>query len=489
MKKYLIIIFTIALTIFSCSDLLDVEPQQSIDSTVALNTAADVESAVIGMYSILGRGSLYGTNFSLLSELLGAETHIQWQGTFQSYRQVGNKNMLKENSEAARTWINAYDGINLANNILSALTVVEDADLRNTFEGEALLIRAILHFELVRLYAKPWNDGNPSINLGVPLKTTPTLNEEEASELVGRNTVSEVYAQVITDLENAEFLLPEENGIRVNTFIASAFLAKVFLQQGNYADARDKANLVIANGPYALNATVTSSFLNDNTSESIFEIQQNEQNNPGRDNDGLATFYASLVGIGRGDVEVESFYSDGISDTAYVFTDRITTYDMYDSADTRFTDLFYFGLEGSNRPGRLCSRKWNSPGQNIPIIRLAEMLLIRAECNLREATTLGADPLTDINAIRSRAELPALGSVTLADVLKEKRLELAFEGARVHDIKRLQQDLVDYTFVDSLDTYVPFDTVLWNHNSMVFPIPQREVDANSILAAQQNPGY
>lgn len=488
MKKYLIFLLTLVLTIASCSDVLDIDPQQSVDSSEALTTADGVESAVVGMYSILGKGSLYGTNISLLSELVGAETNIRWRGTFQSYRQVGNKTMTTQNTEASRTWIDAYNGINLANTILDALDVVDDVDQRNLFEGEALFIRAILHFELVRLYAKPWNDGNPTVNLGVPLKTTPTLNEEDAAELVGRNTVSEVYAQIISDLEAAESLLPEENGVRTNTFIASAFLAKVFLQQGNYAEARDKADLVISSGSYDLNTDVTSVFSNDNTFESIFEIQQNDQNNAGRDNDGLATFYASLVGVGRGDVEVQSFYSDDPTD--YIFLSRVTTYDLYEATDTRLTDLFYTAPDGSNRPGRLCTMKWNSPGQNIPIVRLAEMLLIRAEGNLQEATVVGADPLDDVNAIRNRARATPLVSVALNDVYLERRLELAFEGARSHDVKRLEQTLEGYAFDDvTLNTYVLDYTIAWSDDLMVFPIPQREVDANSVIAAQQNPGY
>jgi starch-binding outer membrane protein, SusD/RagB family len=484
MKK--IAIFLMVTGLFASSCDLEVDPQQSIDASEALNTSQKVESAVIGMYSTLGRGALYGTNFLLLPELVGAESNVQWRGTFQSFRQVNNKNMDTQNTEASRTWINAYDGINLANNILAALDVVDD-EIRDQIEGEALFVRAILHFELVRLYARPYNDGNPATNLGVPIKTTPTTNEETASVLVGRNTVQEVYDQVIQDLTNATTLLPEENGNRATTWAASAFLARVYLQMGNFAEARDAANTVIQSGFYNLNPTVTAAFLNDNTAESVFEIQQNDQNNAGGENDGMATFYASLVGIGRGDVQVLSFYNDDPED--YIFLQRVTTYDLYEDQDTRKDPLVYVGV--GRRAGRLYSAKWTSPGQNLPIIRLAEMYLIRAEANLEEGTNTGADPVDDVNIVRERAGASLLGAVTLDDVYLERRLELAFEGHRGHDIKRLEQDLEGWSFDDDLNTYVllPENVIPWDSELLVFPIPQREVDANSVIAAQQNPGY
>jgi tetratricopeptide (TPR) repeat protein len=482
MKKLSILFLSLMVFVTSCD--LEVEPEQSIDSSEALNTSQKVESAVIGLYSILGKGSLYGTNFVLLPELIGAESNMQWRGTFQSFREVGNKNMLSQNAEAQRTWIDAYNGINLANNILGALDVV-DEDLKDQVEGEARFVRGILYFELVRLYGRPWNDGDPNTNLGVPLVLTPTVDEETAANPVGRESVADVYAQVIDDLETAEGLLPEDNEHRATTWSASAFLARVYLQQGDFANARDKADRVIADGPFNLNPTVTSAFLNDNTAESIFEIQQNDQNNAGSDNDGLATFFASFPGIGRGDVQVLSYYSNDPED--YVFLDRVTTYDLYEDFDTRKTDLFYIGT--GRRPGRIYSYKWNSPGQNIPIIRLAEMYLIRAEGNLEEGTAVGADPLDDVNIVRERAQASTLDAVSLDDVYLERRLELAYEGLRGHDVKRLGLDLEGYAFDDDLNTYVLDYTIPFNDDTMIFPIPQREIDANSAIKDEQNPGY
>ena len=109
---------------------------------------------------------------------------------------------------------------------------------------------------------------------------------------------------------------------------------------------------------------------------------------------------------------------------------------------------------------------------DVPVVRLSEMYLTRAEANQRNTTVVGATPLSDVNAIRTRAGLPALTAVTLADILKERKLELAFEGQFLPDAKRTQ------TAVGAL---------AWNSPKLIMPIPQREMDVNKQLV--QNEGY
>jgi len=437
----------------SCDDKLNIEPTQSIDASGALINAQNVESAVIGLYANLGNPQLYGTNLLLLPDLQGGANYIRWDGTFVGYREVFRNAMTPINSEATRTWTEAYQTINLANNILEALPVIEDEDLQNQLKGEALFIRGILHFELVRLYALPWVAGAANTQLGVPLILTATKEEAQATMQYPRAIVAAVYNQVLADLTEAESLLPATNGVRANSFAATAFLSRVYLQQSDFARARDAANTVISSGNYTLNPIVELIYKNDNTAESIFEIQQNEQNNAGTSNDGLTTFYGSLPGIGRGDVRVETAFQN-----------------LYATTDTRRTNLLYIGT--GTRAGRLRTGKYTEFSTNIPIIRLAEMYLIRAEANYRLGTTIGDTPLHDINLIRNRAKAPELTAITLEDILLERQLELAFEGQRIHDIKRTQSATGGYNF---------------NDPELVFPIPQREIDAN--LALVQNPGY
>jgi starch-binding outer membrane protein, SusD/RagB family len=443
-------------TISACDKKLDIEPIQSVDATVALTTPDDVNSAIVGAYSILGSGAAYGTNFFLLADLQGSEDYASWRGTFQGHRQVANKTMTRDNSEASRSWIAAYRAINMANVVLNSLNVVTDADQRNQLEGEALLIRGIMHFELVRYFALPWGATATNNHLGVVIRTKATTNEEEAFEAAPRNTVAQVYQQVITDLTAAVSKLPEDNGTRADKYTAQAFLARVYLQQSDYAKARDAASAVIESGKYKMNASVRAVFDNKNTDESIWEIQQNDQNNAGTSNDGLATFYASYPGIGRADVRINA---------AFVAS--------YNPSDLRQQEWYYVGTGA--RPGNLYTSKWKSFSQNLPVIRIAEMYLIRAETNLRLGTSVGDTPANDLAKVRNpiRTNLPVIANPTLNDVLTERFLELAFEGVRIHDIKRLR--LTTGAFA-------------WNDPKLVFPIPQRDIDASQGVI-EQNPGY
>lgn len=456
-SKYILFASIASMTLLSsCSKKLELEPRQSIDAATAIRTAQDLESAVIGGYSVLGGGALYGNNMNMLPELLSSNGYCTWLGTFSGPRQVSNKTMTSENTEASRTWIAAYRGINVANTVLANLGVVTDVAKKNQFEGEALLMRGLLHFELVRFYALPWDPLTANSQLGVPIKTSPTTNEQEASVKPTRNTVAQVYTQVINDFTAAINKLPEENGTRLTRYAAHAFLARVYLQQSNFAKARDEANIVINSGFYELNAGLLAPFTNKNTKESVFEIQQNDQNNAGQANDGLATFYASLVGIGRGDIRVST-----------------TFYNLYSPIDKRAAELYYISPAGSARPNGLFCGKWLTFSTNIPVVRLAEMYLIRAECNARLGTNIGDTPANDLDQTRFRAGLAFLAAPTVNDILLERRLELAFEGFRIHDIKRLKGAT---------------GTFAWDAPRLVFPIPQREIDATN-ASLVQNPGY
>ncbi|UYZ59257.1 RagB/SusD family nutrient uptake outer membrane protein [Hymenobacter latericus] len=445
-----------------CQDQLDLQPQQSVDAEQALSTPEGVDAAVVGGYARLGRPQLYGTNYLLVPELLASNNYINWLGTFQSYRELAQKtNLTSFNVEADRTFDHSYRTINHTNLIIDALPVVTNQANRQRYEGEARMMRAMVYFELVRLYGLPYRAGQTNSQPGVPINLTPNKTEEQAARRLPRATVEEVYQQVVTDLQAAIQLLPTNNGNRLDRFDAQAFLSRVRLQQGRYAEALALANDVINNSGASLNPSVLSAFTNRNTRESLFEIQQNDQNNAGAVNDGLATFYTSRASgfNGRGDVQIVAAFAS-----------------QYGPGDQRGSgpilgSLIYTG--DGPRAGRLRNFKYNDPGQNIPLIRLAEMYLTRAECNVRLGSSVGDTPLNDVNRIRRRAGAAALTAVTLDDVLKERELELAFEGFRLHDYKRTQRNITSvYTF---------------DSPRLVLPIPQREINLGSSLP--QNPGY
>ena len=283
----------------------------------------------------------------------------------------------------------------------------------------------------------------------------PVKTVEQAQAQPNRATLAEVYNQVITDLTKAAELLPGRNTGRVNQHSAKALQARVYLQQGEYAKARDAAHAVITSGAHSLNPDVVASFVAKNSAENLFEIQQNEQNNAGRSNDGLATFFACINGFGRADVEL-----------------RPEILALYEEQDTRLTELVYVGGGECNKVDAERSFKWNDAAQNLPVIRLAEMYLIRAEANFRLGTTVGATPLQDVNLVRVRAGATPYNTITLDRIILERQLELAFEGHRIHDLKRLGKTT---------------GIIPANSPKLVLPVPQREIDVNPNLV--QNEGY
>jgi hypothetical protein len=463
-------VLALGLSLAGCKDALQIEPQQSIDADAAYNTSQKVSAAVVGAYARLDDPRLYGTDLVLVPELFGevGAGYIVWNGSFTNYNQIYRRTQISTLSNAQGIWTQAYNAINQCNLVLANLAVVTDAGQRTQFEGEAEFIRATMYFELVRLYAQQYTPGGANNQDGVPINLTAVTNTEQADVKLARSTVQQVYTQIISDLQLAIQKLPNQNVTRASKYSAEAMLARVYLQQGNYTAARTLANDVITNSGAGLQGTVGAVFANRNSGESLFEIQQNDQNNAGTSNDGLATYFAGYsptgdqtVLYGRGDVYIQPAFAN-----------------LYQSTDVRGTDnepalttqkLIYVS-DGNNKTGRLRTIKWRTYGQNIPIIRLAEMYLIRAEADVRAGNTTSA--LTDVNRIRTRSGATALTTVTLANVLQERQLELAFEGFRIHDLKR---------------TGSAVGTLASNSPLLVLPIPQREINNNSLLT--QNPGY
>lgn len=448
------------LVLSACNKKLDLKPTQSIEATQALLTAKDVQITLVGAYSNLaayrnGVESLYGGLVFLMPDLLGSSGQgiIDWTGTYQQLTEMTNESITVNNSFVANLWLTAYQNINQINNVLSALDKVTVTADQDRIEGEAKFLRGMIYFDLVRLYGRAWNDGDPNTNLGVPIVLTPTA-QIDATTNVSRSTVGEVYAQVISDLATAENKLPASNGFYANKYSAAALLSRIYMQKTDYTNAAIQANTVISSGAFSLTPTYAAEFPYnassgpshfDNTTEDVFAVQLTSQQGV----NSLNEFYGGSTYSGRGDAAImPSFLTE------------------FETGDVRGSFFYDDG-------GSLYSSKFTNQYGNIKIVRLAEMYLNRAEANFRLGTTTGDTPLNDVNEIRTRAGLSALTSVSLSQILTERRHELAFEGGFfLHDAKRTMQNV---------------GALAWNSPKLIFPIPQRETIANPNLT--QNAGY
>ncbi|MFD1602395.1 RagB/SusD family nutrient uptake outer membrane protein [Flavobacterium artemisiae] len=462
MKANKLILLIISAVFFtSCENELDLEPKQREDAEVTLSTEAGVTNVLTGTYALAANGNAYGGRILLYADLLGVTgelntTDLRWRGSFGELRQMYLKTMYSDNVIIEGTYSRCYSMINAANTVIENIDKVKDPDRQDVMIGEANFLRSLAYFDLVRFFAKPYVAGQTNSQLGVVIRPN-AIYDFSVDLSKERSTVEEVYKVIIDGLKLAYTNLPEENSFYADKYAAQALLARVYLQQGNYALARDAADDVIENSGHGLSANYAAAFNHDtDQTEDVFAIQITKQTGL---NDAV-TFYASEDNGGRG--------GD--------FTLRDAYLNKFSSTDTRGT--FYYENPAN---GRILTSKFTDQFANVGIIRLAELYLIRAEANFRLGTAIGDTPLNDINTIRERANAGDLAALTLDDILLERELELGMEGFLIHDIKRTQRS-IDISVDGDGSDLLPFDD-----DTLVFPIPLKETDANKKIT--QNPGY
>jgi len=448
MKNTIAIICLTFFLLTACNDNLDIQPQQAISTEVALSTEQGVKTALIGAYDLLTMAPTFTGDVILNSELLIDSENLFWTGFSNDLSQIFDKQIVVNSSAIEKFWENGYRTINQVNSILAAIEVVNENE-RQAVAGEARFLRGMIYFDLINMFGKSWNDGDAASNLGVPIVSLPS-EQTLVDPIVPRNTVAEIYQFIIEDLLFAKENLPNQNDVFATNFAASALLSRVYLMQEKYDLAAAEVDRIIASEVFTLLPDLDQVFnQSENTPETIFAVQVTSQDRVNR----MSFFYTGEIEGGGGFI--------GITD------EHLTKYETGDKRSA----LFYLDEQNGIRR----TSKWkikDSNDGNAAFLRLAEMYLTRAESRFRIGNISGA--LEDLNIIRNRAGLSDLSAneITLDGILKERFLELVFEGHQYRDVKRTQQ------FVGGL----PF-----NDAKLIYPIPQRELEVNTALV--QNEGY
>ncbi|WP_298543744.1 RagB/SusD family nutrient uptake outer membrane protein [uncultured Aquimarina sp.] len=454
MKTYIkiVLVFTLSIVSVSCENQLDIDPNQALTTEDAFDTPTKVTNILVGAYAQAGQAASYGGQIYTIAELLANDEELKWNGTFSDPGEFNTKVINTNNTFVASLWLNGYDISNQANIVLDNLDVFENLDTKNSVEGQAKFLRAVTYFDLLRFFSKHNNDRINDGEPGVPIMRTPVITFDDIT-YPSRNTIGEVYDFIINDLEDAIALLPETNGVFASANAAKALLARIQLQIGNYEAARDLSNEVIQSGRFLITATLDDAYNNDdNSTEDIFAWQVTDSDGA----NSMNTFWATDRFGGRPgnpDISIEDAFF-GIFD---------------DFNDSR---AGYFYIDNETGSG-IASFKWIFGNANIPFIRLPEMHLIRAESNFILGTAVGTDPINDVNTVRFRSNAFLLTDLTYVDIILERLKELAFEGHKLHDFKRLEIPIASLPFDDS---------------RLVLPIPQREINVNPNLLPQ-NDGY
>lgn len=471
MKTIKIIAFIIGLVIFgSCENQLNVVPEDNVASNTVFGSFPTINGAVVGIYSKNQSGDLNG-NPQLISEFMA--DNVNFVGSFPSLQDIDQFATLATNATIDNIWLDAYELIGAANNIIANLPEVNvddvtglTADNVQVFVGEAKFLRALTNFRLVNHFAQPFQFSNGT-NLGIPLVTSPFEGGDISEFQLERSTVNEVHEAIEQDLLDAIVALPESNGQRAAAGAARALLARLYLYREQWSQAADFANQVITSGDYVLASDYDFYDDNPTSSEHIFVVINTptdgpqDESVPGSD-EVYVNFFNAAPG-GRGDAP----FSQDLIDTFAA-----------EPGDRRFSDLSVAATDAGGN-NTFFTTKYPDVVNNASDgmeLRITEMYLIRAEANFRNGSSVGDTPLNDINTLRARAGLPDLGSVDLDAIALERRKELCFEGHRRIDLLRNNQNLKPGGGSESAP----------GADKVIFPIVDDEITNNPNIT--QNPG-
>ena len=460
MSQRSLLLLATTLLLGACSDVLDTSPPDQLSDENAIQTPAGARAALAGAYNELQDGFYYGgtmTHFGDLSADNANET-----GTFTSYKDAATHTLFADNADVTGMWSHIYDAIKRANTLIAKVPGVTgfQPGEQDQILGEAYFLRALNYHNLVKQFG------------GVPLRLAPTTDPTNPGDIT-RATVAEVYAQILSDLAEAETRMTNTTSPDNHATLgaAKALLARVYLFQGNYALALSKAQEVEALG-YSLAPNYADLFNNPeaSTPENILKL----------------VFTSSLD-----QANLFGYYwlSDQLATGAGRF-ELGPTQSLIDAYDTLSTDVRLLWniqpdpsgggyIEGSQSGGSYGSKFPTTSGaEDFHIVRFAEVLLIKAEALAQGGQLAGA--VDAYNLIRVRAGLaPHVLNVdvtTQQEVLdaidRERRLEFAEEGDRWTDLIRTgrAQAVLGITA-----------------NQELYPIPQAEI--NVAPGVTQNPGY
>ena len=481
LKYNLIAIALLGFSFSSCSDFLEQNPQTDLSENDFYKTADDILSAVNGAYSSLQEGDIYG-NWYVFGEIPSDNTRNQLSGSVTTQNEFDHFYIDTQNSMIANFWKAAYKVINRTNTILGRIDGIEiNTELANRYKLECKFIRALMYFNLVRVYGD------------VPL----VLKEISISESydILREPKENVYNQIIADLKEAQDLpvsySTAEDG-RATQGAAKALLANVYMTLHKYAEAETILAEIINSGRYSLLENTPGSLnidgyknvfspVNHNSKEGIFEIQflkggygegSNYANNFAPENSG--TNVVAVGGTGGNNIpemDIYNAYEEG--DLRRDFSMSLGYYDNRKNNEwvesryvCKFMDVPYQNNDASN---------------NYPVIRYADVILMYAEALNQNGKT--AEACKYLNMTRRRGfgyqttetspvDLQTTDKAQFALMVEqERRVELAFENHRWFDLIRTGRAV----------EVMRSKGFSLNETNLICPIPQKQIDVNPKL--------
>lgn len=451
----------------SCNDWLDVQPRSQVEDTEMFATESGFKEALAGVYSSMVSSSTYAKEMTY--GFMAVLAH-EWDYYYSSqYDDVAafNYDAAFPTNYIRGIWANSYSGIANVNNLLAHIDDnlrLFSTDNHDVIKGEALALRAFLHFDLLRCFGVSYavNPQQPAIPYSTALsyRVFPQL------------TVAEVAEKVVADLLEAEALLKgadpivtgrevtqsTDNGylynrqLHLNYYAVKALQARVYMWMGAYDRALDAANTVIQSNAFewATVANLQSGADRCLASEHLFALNN-------------LTLQADVA---------DRYFDDGSQYSFAVTRDRLLDYFDNATQDYRYTFLYKSGT--STHANNRYLTKYDAPaGTNtyymykMPLIRLPEMYLVKSEVEYRAGQTETARAtLNQLRVARNLPPLPELPADFYLELVREYRRELMGEGQLFFLYKRLNRSTILFADVDAVAEKV-----------YTFPLPITETEA------------
>lgn len=511
-KRWVLIAGLGVVALTSCKKQLEIDPRQSISSDGALSSREAVEAAITSVYVRLKNARQYGRDMITHPEALADNGFA----TNKSGRLLAEANNNFGAHFTGTIWTNSYAAINQANLILEqipkltlnpAVTQVE----KDRWEGQLYFLRALYLFDMVRVYSYiPGAVVTAQDRGGVPVILTSISSVDSAlSFRPSRAPIDDVYTQVVADLTTANSKLLSSASVNLaNKAAAQLLLARVNLYRKNFSEAKRWADSCInlAGSKMTTVTNYVNSWRVDTHGETLFQVRFASNGENIGVNESLQTSFTTLTAPGN--TAVTGGFGDLVP-TLSLLNDlgitlaggnTTTNFALTVTGLTRGTDvralLYEPGTTGRGPAKVECTKFLGKNGfinlDNIPVARIAEAYLIRAEALATPGSAVlnEAAALADLKFLKVRrytdytgsaqetADNALTGQALVDEIIRQRRIEFAFEGHRFFDLKRLGRDLAKGPH---------YNNVAFTDVRILPPIPQGDVDGNPNL--KQNVGY
>lgn len=486
---YKISVALILLLTIGCSkEFLDPIPQTSLSDLSVFDNKDRVVAQVNGMYAAVKAGWYLGGRYEAVGDMRGDNFIPLSNNSYVNFN-TWNHLEISATMEVNDIWNQIYASINVINVFMDGLKTNWDGgklktiisqDEYNQYMSEALGLRAMCYFDLVRLYAKPYIQ-NSGDNPGVPLRLK--AEKSAAGNDLARSSVAEVYTQILADLDAAEPLAISTYGddklnttrIHKNTIIA--LKTRVLLTKGDWAGVlTESAKIVSSAAPFAaptgvantLTANWSSIWTANTTKESIFSMPNTDINN------------------GGGQSAIVWYFSKDSGESVYLIATS-PVYAAMDPTDIRRSSMDKIPATGSEPDKYFISKYTHQTTLSdwCPVLRYAEILLSRSEAIVRNSGAVSQPAIDLLDAVRTRA-FPT-GAYTLASfatpadfyaaVLQERNFEFLGEGMRSFDLMRLGMDIPAKIGL----TMGNVGAIAASSSAYIFPIPSGELSLNKLI--------